>query len=97
MGVGSVGGDWPHAFLPIFIIFIISLFSINFPLNPFNIFFSVRGTMGVGSVGGGTGTSLAAGACNCKSEDSLISHNVFIEWFYKVNSPTSTSTYCFNQ
>ena len=26
----------------------------------------------------------------------LISHNVLIRWFYKVNSPTKPSTYCFN-
>ena len=27
----------------------------------------------------------------------LISHNVLIEWFPKVKSPTKTSIYCFNQ
>ena len=27
----------------------------------------------------------------------LVSHNALLEWFEKVNFPTKTSTYCFNQ
>ena len=30
-------------------------------------------------------------------EVTFVSHNVSMKWFYKVDSPTKPSTYCFNK